>query len=386
MSIQLLGYSERGIVNAICEDIHHSPNPRLRLVEFLSWFNYLDGHPMLIVEDIKNATILVEQGFSDFGDLDLLVLIECNSGRTHSFLIEAKVSNDTNSWLTIEDRWLEFKQQLAGAIGSTSNLFVQLHRKVRLIAKLREGGRFITDRFIPKGSIGSNQVVNKACSKLKSYISDDGTVWFGAILPDQQPQLNSFAANLSQCFKFAGVLPTWCTQHWAFLSWHVVATKVNENEWPRTKATLDWNEGQIYREQAPVRYTIEKNSVASLNGSRVFVVDCGSQYCQVIRLDEPDGGYFWKSIKVRVADLAPSNDYTPAGDLPHLPTSGMTYVWDSRNELHAPPGEGPARGLTEGISVVVVRRPSWVTTRVRLPNDKALNTFLVYTHQLQRTQ
>jgi hypothetical protein len=329
------------------------------------------------------VTILVEQGFSDFGDLDLLVLMECKSGPTLSFLIEAKVSNDTNSWLTIEDRWQEFKQQLAGVIGSTSNLFVQLHRKVRLVAKLREADLFTTDCLVPRGSIGSNQVVNKACSKLKSYLSNDGMVWFGAILPDEQCHLNSFAANLEQSTTFGGALPTWCMQCWGLLSWHVVATNVNESEWPRTKATLDWNKGQIYREQAPVRYTIEKNSVAIFNGSLVFVVDCGSQYCQVIRLDEPDGGYFWKPNKVRAAFLVPGDGCTPA-DLPYLPTSGTTYVWDSRNEFQALPSEGPAGGLQEGSSVVVVKRPSWVTTRVRLPNADTSDTFLVYTHQLQR--
>ncbi len=383
MSIELLGYSERGVINAICEDIHHSANPRQKLVEFLSWFTFSGDHQKLAVEDIKNATILVEQGFSDFGDLDLLALIECDSGRKHSFLIEAKVSNDTNSWLTVEDRWQEFKQQLAGAIGSTSNLFVQLHRKVRLVAKLREEGRFSTDCLIPRGSTGTNRVVNKACSKLKSYLSNDGNVWFGAVLPDEQPKLDSFAANSLRSTSVADALPTWCAQQWGFLSWHVVAKNVNQNEWPRTKATLDWNEGQIYREQSPIRYAIEKNALALLNSRPVFVVDCGSQNCQVIRLDEPDGGYFWKPTKVRAADLTPGDSRTPSGDLPHLPTSGATYVWDSRGEFPAFPSEGPPGGLPDGNSVVVVKRPSWVTTRVRLP-ENASDTFLVYTHQLRR--
>jgi hypothetical protein len=98
--------------------------------------------------NIKNAKLIVEQSFSDFGDLDLLILLDHNrpSGDSNSptkqaILIEAKVSTDTNYWQTLEDRLGEFMRLIADGEGGTSNLFVQLHRKVRLVESLNSEGR-----------------------------------------------------------------------------------------------------------------------------------------------------------------------------------------------------------------------------------------------------
>jgi hypothetical protein len=382
MSIELLGYSERGVINALCEDIRHSADPHSRLAEFLAWFEFLESTPSLSGEAISKATLLVEQGFSDFGDLDLLVLVEFASGRRLCFLIEAKVSNDTNSWLTVDDRWKEFTDQLAGKIDKTSNLFVQLHRKVRLIAKLRAEGDFTTDCLVPRGSKGDNRVVNKACRTLKEYLPEDGTAWFGAILPDTQESLRLFAKTHFGAFPLGYVLPTWSAERWGLLSWRVVAMKVRGSGWPRTKATLEWNEGQIFREAPPVRSAIQTESIALHDDRPVFVVECDKHNCRVIPLDAPDTGYFWKTCKVRVSELVAAADQTVTNE-PHLPRSGATHTWDSRNELPVLPEGEPAGGLPDGSTVVVVKRPSWVTTRVRLAQGPT-DTFLVFTHQLRR--
>lgn len=384
MSIELLGYSERGVINAICEDIHHSADPHSRLAEFLSWFDFLEDKPNLSGDAISEALLLVEQGFSHFGDLDLLVLVEFTSGHKLCFLIEAKVCNDTDSWTTIEARWDEFTEQLAGRADNTSNLFVQLHRKVRLVEKLRGGSIFTTDCLIPEGKLGDNRIIAKACNKLKEYLTYEGAAWFGAILPDTQDALTSFAKTNFGAYPTRNVLPTWSADRWGFLSWHVVAAAAHEGEWPRTKATLEWNEGQIFRHTSPVPAAIRNKTIALHNDRPVYVVECDKHNCRVIPLDAPDTGNFWKTCKVRLADLVASEDQTVTSK-PYLPRSGATHTWESRNELPALPEGEPAGGLADGSPVVVVKRPSWVTTRVQLAQGPA-DTFLVFTHQLRREQ
>lgn len=381
MTVHLLGYSERGIVNALCEDISHSPDPHAMLANFLSWFDFLEGNPDFSGEDILEATLLVEQGFSDFGDLDLLVLVKLRPDRKLCFLIEAKVSNDTNSWQTVGDRWSEFADQLAGRTDNTSNLFVQLHRKVRLVAKLRDEHAFTTDCLVPRGKLGQNQIVDKACNRLKDYLSEDGAAWFGAILPDAQDRLNEFARDHLLASHFGDLLPTWNTQRWGLLSWHLVAQEVVKGKWPRTEATFEWNQGQIFRTGPSVVVTITRNSAALHDGRHVYVVECRKKNCRVIHLDEPDTGYFWRTAKVSIAEISPAEDNSIAGNLPSLPQPGRSYVWDSRNEPTVPTDE-PQGGLQDG-SIVTVTNANWVTTRVRLASGPA-NTFLVYTHQLRR--
>jgi len=195
MDIKLLGYSERGMMNALADDIHHSTDPTSTLSEFLSWFDFpmTDSPPCF--QDIENATLLVEQSFSDFGDLDLLILLEHRDKRRQAILIEAKVSNDTNSWRTVEDRWDEFTQMLNGGEGTTSNLFVQLHRKVRMVKfLLSKKDGYEPDIFTPRGSQGTNQVVGRAIELVREYIGD-GNVWYGAILPDETGELDAFASE-----------------------------------------------------------------------------------------------------------------------------------------------------------------------------------------------
>jgi hypothetical protein len=384
MSVELLGYSERGVINAICEDIHHSAEPHSRLVEFLSWFEFPEPKPSLSADAISKALLLVEQGFSDFGDLDLLVLVKLKSGQNLCFLIEAKVSTDTSSWLTVDDRWKEFKDQLAGVADQTSNLFVQLHRKVRLVAKLRAEHDFTTDLLVPKGRKGGNRVVNKACGKLREYLTESGTAWFGAILPDTQSDLVSFARASFGESAVVEALPTWNTERWGLLSWQVVAAKVRGGQWPRTSETLTWNEGQIFREAPPVRSDIQAKRLALHDDRLVYVVECDKHNGRVIPLDVPDTGYFWKTCKVQVADLLAAADQSITNE-PNLPRSGATYIWDSRNEMPLLPEDEPVGGLAEGSPVVVLKRPSWVTTRVRLAQGPAdADSFLVFTHQLRR--
>lgn len=382
MSVELLGYSERGIVNAICEDIRQSNAPHSRLAEFLSWFDFQEAIPQFSEDPIRNAELLVEQSFSDFGDLDLLILIETQSGQKLCFLIEAKVSTDTNSWQTVNDRWKEFTEQLVCRMVNTSNLFVQLHRKVRLIEKLRAENEFMVDHLVPRGNTGSNRVVRTACEKLKGYLEEEKSVWFGAILPDTRESLRTFSGLGFGKLPEGNGLPTWNVERWGMLSWHTVNNACVET-WPRTKATLKWNEGQIFRQAPPVKAGIQASSFALHLERLVYVVEAGMLNCRVILLDDPDSGHFPKTCKVPVSELAAAVEI-PLMSVPERPIEGSTYIWESRNEIPVLPEGDFARPLADG-SRVIVERSSWFTTRVRLSHGPDDN-FLVFTHQLRRQQ
>ena len=73
----ILGYSERGIVNALLYEIQNSKNsnPLIKILLERATFPYRDK----VDFNISTAEILIEQSFSDFGDADIVFLL--NTGR-----------------------------------------------------------------------------------------------------------------------------------------------------------------------------------------------------------------------------------------------------------------------------------------------------------------
>lgn len=388
MPIELLGYSERGMMNALCDDLTHSGDMAM-LGEFLSLIMFPDSREMNWGA-VSNATMLVEQSFSDFGDADLLVLLEFQDGSKRTVFVEAKVSNDTDSWTTVEDRWDGFLQQLDEGEGNTSNLFVQLHRKVRLVEKLRDsGGRFTPDVLVPRGSLGTNQTVDRAARKVKGYV-DKGDVWFVAILPDRPDALQAFFSQTFPNAKIGDRLPTWRPQRWGFSSWHMVAERLTTAPWHRTRATLEWNQGednngQIFRNAPPLQRRVEAGQICVHDASNVYVASAGrGRTCRVVPLDGQDPGFFWRTKSVDVNRLAAPPEPIVLAEVPRLPQVGDTHRWNPREETPRLPAQSVNISIEPDTDVVVVG-PSWATTRVRCrANGPNAPTFLVHTHHLKR--
>jgi hypothetical protein len=397
MSVELLGYSERGMMNALCFDMLKSQDVNL-VQEFLSWFDFPFRCPAEkpCFKDIQSAKLIVEQSFSDFGDLDLLILLEHTRSKgqegrpptRQAVLIEAKVSTDTNSWQTIEDRFNQFLSFIDGGEVSTSNLFVQLHRKVRLVESLKSGEQaYSPDLCTPRGSLGNNHVVRKAEEVLKAYI-EDGTAWYGAIVPDDAGAVATFARDTLSNDQCNGTLRQWDTSRWGFLSWQTVKGHVvnaREGRWPLTMVTFTWNAGQIFREPPPAGQAFLRGQICCHDGHRVYVVSSGrGPRRRVAELDAGEIGFFWKTMTVPEADLHPCADPVPAIEVPMLPIPGSTYSWINRND-GLPPTNEPHTEEVPDETDVVVDHPSWWTTRVRLANDPLGSpSFLVYTHYLRR--
>lgn len=395
MCVRLVGYSERGMVNALCYDLVSRQD--LKQIEtFLSWFDYshLDNQERPCFSDIKSAQLIVEQSFSDFGDLDLLVLLEHtppSSGgapRKQAMLIEAKVSTDTNSWQTLGDRFGEFLRMVDGGEGSTSNLFVQLHRKVRLVEFLtNENISFSPDLFTPRGSLGTNQVVEGAKQALEGFIKAGGRAWYGAIVPDDPVAMATFARDILRMEDIRDRLPRWDARHWGFLSWHTVKARVEpqESPWPFTRATFEWNEGQIFRDNPPVVPDIQPGGIY-LHGERhVFVVPAKmGQNCRVALLEEGAPAFFWTTKTVPLAEIQAVEGPVPLYLVPVLPKTGLSYAWVDRGHDLPPTDEPHPPGMADETPLVVIGR-NWRTSRVRiagaLPEEPS---FLVRTHYLRR--
>src|SRR4051812_32985977 len=110
-----VGYSERGMVNALFYDMGAKPrdDERLaRLSDFLGQCHFPRRDPPFPFQGmrLRSAKVRIEQSFSDFGDLDPLVLLEeeAEPPRKHALLIEAKVKTAQRASWPIRVEWSEF--------------------------------------------------------------------------------------------------------------------------------------------------------------------------------------------------------------------------------------------------------------------------------------
>jgi hypothetical protein len=85
--MRIIGYSERGAVNALLYEIAYAPNSAELLQRLLARARFpLAGGP----GPVETATVLMEQSLSDFGDADAILLLDGSGGKSAVFL-EAKV-------------------------------------------------------------------------------------------------------------------------------------------------------------------------------------------------------------------------------------------------------------------------------------------------------
>jgi hypothetical protein len=137
---------------------------------------------------------------------------------------------------------------------SSSNLFVQLYHKVRLMKAIRESG--IEDlkkgkpvRF-PKCSskidrkVGKNNVVIKALEMLDQYKNDS---YFVGIVPDQDENVRKFVKE--KLIKFSPPQDDhweWDIKNWGFMTWGQVEKYCEKEGLMQTRENFKFNKGQIY--------------------------------------------------------------------------------------------------------------------------------------------
>ena len=145
-SLEARGYSERGMINAMCYEMKYSAKGVQLLRDFLKLRTFPCSSPDF--DNFQSATFIIEQSFSDFGDLDLLILLD--GARKQAVLLEAKVKTYQSNYWNIHAEWAAFKQVPQDTV-PTANLFIQLYRKMRLVRKLRNSGENLErDAILPR--------------------------------------------------------------------------------------------------------------------------------------------------------------------------------------------------------------------------------------------
>lgn len=243
--MEILGYSERGIINSLFYEMRFSPNNLQLLNNFLSLVSF----PYQTVNfEISSVKILIEQSFSDFGDADTVLLVN-NQGNKQVIFIEAKVKTFQKPYWSIFEEFEEFKKGIEKNNVNSSNLFVQIYHKVGFIKALQIGGLRQLQNGVqfPKCSskklrkIGNNEVVLKAVKQLRSCKD----ALFIALVPDNISNLKDFYQNTLKDYSPDG-FQEWDIRNWGYLSWAQVEEFSKKYNLRGTLKTFEWNKGQIY--------------------------------------------------------------------------------------------------------------------------------------------
>jgi hypothetical protein len=191
--------------------------------------------------EFRSATILVEQSFSDFGDADLVLLLDGDVRQCVFF--EAKVKTDQQARWRLDREWAAFTGCL-NENSSPSNLFVQLYRKQRLIDHVRQPGQvLLSDGVAPRWSLGNNRIVRRATDLLRPYTEH---ARFVALLPAPREEIAQFFTRIRAWSSPR--LPAWSMDAWGYITWKDVheLCKRASGHWRHSLSVFDYNAGQIY--------------------------------------------------------------------------------------------------------------------------------------------
>jgi hypothetical protein len=258
--VEIGGYSERGIVNAIFYDIASALKPLDVLLAFLDQIDFTDKEKKLF-KSISGIKIIIEHSISDFGDPDVVLLLHGCAENSDldwkgAIFIEAKVKTSQGRPWTLNNEINSIFDKMKNT--KSSNLFTQLHRKVVFSNHLRkQDGIEILKKGIPfqnskkeSRGIGDNPIVEEFIKIMKPYVSDEENVFFVAIVP---PDPSSNTINIfkdiiqnkeMQSESYFG--PDWNYKQWRCVTWNTVEEFCLQQKFNNSKKVFDWNKNQIY--------------------------------------------------------------------------------------------------------------------------------------------
>lgn len=240
--LKLTGYSERGLINSLFYEMYYSQNPEKILEDFLLLTCFPAFNDLTFV--IDDAEILIEQSFSDFGDADVLLLLN-NGVKNISIFIEAKVRKSWN----IQTQYQKFLEGTMSKV-SSSNLFTQFYHKLRLvnaikavgITGLQAGIDFPLSSSKPTRKIGSNLVVLKSVEKLSRYLDE---TYYCAILPGLKVDLDKFYREKLLHINLNNY-PEWDTTNYGYVTWQQIEIFWKKFYLKNTAFVFKHNKNQIY--------------------------------------------------------------------------------------------------------------------------------------------
>ena len=244
--MKIMGYSERGIVSSLFNEIAFSANS----YDLLSRLLRLVVSPFAEIglSEIQEAKLLIEQSFSDFGDLDALLLLT-HDGKRLSLFFEAKVKTlHTSAW-SIDEEWDKFSKGIESRV-SSSNLFTQLYHKVRLVEGLRVGGihglqiglEFPRCSTKSLRKIGKNEVVLRAVNLLQQHLDN---VFYIGLVPEESLRANQFFKNVLRHSAPEGFIG-WDIRNYGYIIWADVEQFCVQNNLENTLGVFSHNKEQIY--------------------------------------------------------------------------------------------------------------------------------------------
>jgi hypothetical protein len=249
LTMDVIGYSERGALSSLLYEISYSPDSQQLLGALMSrvTFPCTQRRP-----PITDATVLLEQSFSEFGDADAVVIY---ADAPCTVFIEAKVKTWSRGRWSISKEHDSFVTQLGGRVKS-SNLFSQLFLRHALARELGQLDRVPNDGVdfpeveatVPPWSLhrprrlGSNRVVARAADSVIGHLDD---IFFLAIVPDEAKSLENFYQNEMTAGR-RRLPPDWNVPNLGFLTWEQVEEFCHDHGLSKTLAVLKFNEGQVY--------------------------------------------------------------------------------------------------------------------------------------------
>lgn len=185
MEIDIKGYSERGVMNALFYGIVYRKggdfNGAKAIKELLTLAN--------INNNFKKITFYIECSLSGFGDPDLVIIGKDPNGLKRCIFIEAKVSNFGNYDIKIQklhhDDYMKYGKRSKYDKGHSSNLFFQLRLKKLLVnskhSQIIDGTQLSSEKRKVKRKIGNNPIVRKLYEEIYQC---KNRIEYVAILPD----------------------------------------------------------------------------------------------------------------------------------------------------------------------------------------------------------
>jgi len=173
--------------------------------------------------------------------------------KINNVFVEAKVKTSQHESWSIKKEFETFNDGIKQNKVSSSNLFVQLYYRVRLIKGLQNGtlfkeeGLFFPECLLTKSKkirrIGKNKVVLKAIELLKQYSSD---AFFVALVPEEKLESNNFYQDTLRDFEPNG-FQDWSVENWGYISWADIEDFCKKHGLEETQRVFKFNEGQVYK-------------------------------------------------------------------------------------------------------------------------------------------
>jgi hypothetical protein len=246
--MDILGYSERGLINSLLYAIRYRENASTLVSRLMRTAHWPARSEMATQQFDHCKLIMIEQSFSDFGDADAVLLF--GEERGPSVFLEGK----RGSQFRLAEEWKRFSYACTnrcGFGGLTSNVFCQLHFKQRMVeavASPASGGdihcglHFDIPLAHPRRDrkIGRNSVVLEAVRKLAPHAND---AFFLMMVPEDAAIIERWWRQTLCAARPAGPCDF---SSWGFISIRDIERFCIEFELDETLQVLEFNKGQLF--------------------------------------------------------------------------------------------------------------------------------------------